>query len=109
MPTGRSQNFCRSVLTTAATPRPRAPAGWRGRDGDDMADQQVGRSSSSDPMRLDLFWPLSGNVTQDILPWTWWMRLVNQWSLVSINLGRTPDPEMERRITGEVASYGRQL
>ncbi len=53
--------------------------------------------------------PLSGDVTQDILPWTWWMRFFGQWGLVNINLGRTPDPDGERRILEEVGSYGRQL
>ena len=55
------------------------------------------------------FWPLSGDVEQDILPWTWWLRFVSQWGLVNINLGRTAAPDVERQILERVGSYGRQL
>jgi hypothetical protein len=55
------------------------------------------------------FWPLSGDVEQDILPWTWWLRFVGQWGLVNINLGRTAAPDLERQILDKVGSYGRQL
>ena len=55
------------------------------------------------------YWPLSGDVNQDILPWAWWLRFVGQWGLVNVNLGRTAAPDIERRILDEVGSYGRQL
>lgn len=55
------------------------------------------------------FWPLSGDIRQDILPWTWWLRFFGQWGLVNVNLGRTAAPDVERRILDEVGSYGRQL
>jgi hypothetical protein len=44
--------------------------------------------------------PLSGNVTQDISP---------SIGLVNINATQSGDPELERRIITQVASYGRQL
>ncbi len=54
--------------------------------------------------------PLSGNVSQAINPWTWLTRISNsQFSLFTINLGRSADPEMERMILDEVGSYGRQI
>lgn len=53
--------------------------------------------------------PFSGNVTQDILPWTWWLRFVGQWSLININLGKSSDADRERRILEQAGSYGRQL
>ncbi len=74
-----------------------------------MARNRLRQPSSADPVRLNLFWPFSGGVQQDILPWTWWLRVMGQWGLININLGRTPDPELERRILDEVGSYGRQL
>lgn len=55
------------------------------------------------------FWPLSGDVTQDILPWTWWLRFAGQLGFININLGRTAAPDVERQILDEVGSYGRQL
>ena len=54
-------------------------------------------------------WPLSGDVNQSILPWTWMTHATGQWGLVNINLGRTPDPEGERRILEQAGSYGHQL
>lgn len=54
-------------------------------------------------------WPLSGDVSQSILPWTWMTHATGQWGLVNINLGRTPDPEGERRILEQAGSYGHQL
>ncbi|MDO9596393.1 MAG: hypothetical protein Q7J47_01610 [Azoarcus sp.] len=54
--------------------------------------------------------PLSGDVTQTINPWTWFMRAVgNQFGLININLGKTSNPELEERILNEVGTYGRQL
>lgn len=54
-------------------------------------------------------WPLSGDVSQSILPWTWMTHATGQWGLVNINLGRTPDPDRERRVLEQAGSYGHQL
>lgn len=52
--------------------------------------------------------PLSGDVTQSINPWTWiWDG--NQFGNVTVNLGLSRDPEMERDILHQVGSYGRQI
>ena len=54
--------------------------------------------------------PLSGDVTQTINPWNWFLRAVgNQFGLININLGKTSDPELEERILNDVGTYGRQL
>lgn len=52
--------------------------------------------------------PLSGAVTQTINPMTWWWS-GNQTSFVTVNLGRSSDPELEERVLDRVGSYGRQL
>jgi hypothetical protein len=54
-------------------------------------------------------WPLSGDVSRSFLPWTWRTSAAGQWRLVNINLGRTPDPERERRVLEKAGSYGLQL
>lgn len=54
--------------------------------------------------------PLSGDVTQTINPWNWFLRTVgNQFGLININLGKTSNPELEERILNDVGTYGRQL
>ena len=54
--------------------------------------------------------PFSGDVSQNINPWSWLLKLTgSQVGLVNINLGRSADPELEERILDEVGSYGRQL
>lgn len=54
--------------------------------------------------------PLSGDVTQAINPWNWYLRSVGgQFGLVNVNLGRSADPVLEQQILDEVGSYGRQL
>jgi hypothetical protein len=54
--------------------------------------------------------PLSGDVTQAINPWQWFIKSVGgQFGLVNINLGRSSDPELESQILDEVGSYGKQL
>ncbi|GAA0839487.1 hypothetical protein [Cupriavidus pauculus] len=54
--------------------------------------------------------PLSGDVSQSINPWTWFVHAVgNQFGVVNINLGRSTNPDMEARILDEVGSYGNQL
>lgn len=51
--------------------------------------------------------PLSGDVIQSLLPWNFLNG--GQFGLVNISLGRSADPEAERAILEDVASYGRQL
>jgi len=54
--------------------------------------------------------PLSGDVNQNINPWTWFFRNVgNQFGIFNINLGQSTDPELEERILDQVGSYGKQL
>jgi hypothetical protein len=54
--------------------------------------------------------PLSGDVNQNINPWTWFFRNVgNQFGIFNINLGQSSDPELEERILEQVGSYGKQL
>ncbi len=54
--------------------------------------------------------PLSGNVTQQINPWNWFLNTVGgQFGLININLGRSSAPEIEQDILTSVGSYGRQL
>ncbi|MUZ63865.1 hypothetical protein GOZ98_14055 [Agrobacterium vitis] len=57
--------------------------------------------------------PLSGNVTQAINPWTWVYSptQVGQASLVTFNIdvGPSTNPEAEKDILMNVASYGKQL
>jgi hypothetical protein len=52
--------------------------------------------------------PLSGNVWQDINPFRWVTGRIGQFSLFSVNLGRSANPDVEEAIL-DVASYGRQL
>lgn len=56
---------------------------------------------------LEIREPLSGAVTQAIRAAL--VEHLGQVGLVNLSIGRTGDPELERRIVGEVASYGRQL
>ena len=54
--------------------------------------------------------PLSGNVTQSILPWTWLFNPVgSQVGLVNIELGPSSNPAVEEEVLTSVASYGKQL
>jgi hypothetical protein len=54
--------------------------------------------------------PLSGDVTQSINPWTFFLRAVgSQFGLVNINLGQSSAPELEARILSDVGSYGKQI
>ena len=54
--------------------------------------------------------PLSGDVTQTINPWTWFVNTMgSQFGLININLGKSSDPELEQKILDEVGTYGRQL
>lgn len=62
-------------------------------------------------------YPLSGDVTQAINPWTWWAQAVNggyntaQSGLVQFNTyhQESGDPALEAQIVREVAGYGMQL
>jgi hypothetical protein len=45
---------------------------------------------------------------QAINPWTFNQQGA-QFGLINIDLGQTPDPQVERAVLGEVGSYGRQL
>jgi hypothetical protein len=54
--------------------------------------------------------PLSGNVTQSILPWNWTFNPVgSQVGLVNIELGQSSAPAVEEDVMTDVASYGKQL
>ena len=53
--------------------------------------------------------PFSGDVTQTINPWTWWIRSFGQFGFININETNSGDPAVEQQITQQVASYGRQL
>jgi hypothetical protein len=54
--------------------------------------------------------PLSGDVSQSILPWTWYFQPKDsQFGLININLGTSSKPEVERDVLAEVASYGKQI
>jgi hypothetical protein len=54
--------------------------------------------------------PLSGNVTQSILPWNWIFNPSGgQFGLVNIALGQSSNPAVEEEVLSDVASYGKQL
>ena len=58
----------------------------------------------------NLHLPLSGDVSQTINPWTWFVKTVgSQFGLININLGKSSDPALEEQILDEVGTYGRQL
>jgi len=58
----------------------------------------------------NLMLPLSGDVTQAINPWTWFVKSVGgQFGLININLGKSSDPVLEQQILDDVGTYGRQL
>lgn len=58
----------------------------------------------------NLHLPLSGDVSQTINPWTWFVKTVGgQFGLININLGKSSDPALEEQILDEVGTYGRQL
>jgi hypothetical protein len=54
--------------------------------------------------------PLSGNVTQSILPWSWAFNPVgSQVGLINIELGQSSAPAVEADVLSDVAGYGKQL
>jgi hypothetical protein len=62
------------------------------------------------PNPLGPFSPFLGSLNQDINPWTWLIRTLNQpFGLINVTNYQTSDPATEQRIVGEVAGYGRQL
>ena len=63
---------------------------------------------NSTPASLFQF-PFSGDVTQAINPWTWWLRMMSQIGFININMTESSDPGMERQIVENVAGYGKQL
>ena len=61
-------------------------------------------------MQLPIFrFPLSGDVNQVINPFSWFVRTAGQIGLVNIQLGSTPNPQLEQDIVEDVGSYGRQI
>lgn len=53
--------------------------------------------------------PLSGNVSQTINPWSWWLNPMGQFGLINVNQMSSANPQLEREIVENVAGYGRQL
>ncbi|MDB5655155.1 MAG: hypothetical protein JWQ94_2768 [Tardiphaga sp.] len=54
--------------------------------------------------------PFAGGVSQAINPWSWMAKVMgNQFSLFTVNLGRSSAPQVEADILDNVGSYGRQL
>jgi hypothetical protein len=54
--------------------------------------------------------PLSGDVVQSISPWTAFMSPIgNQFGLINITMGQSSEPEVEKDVLSDVASYGKQL
>ena len=60
-------------------------------------------------MAMRITAPLGGAVTQAFEFWTNWFENVGQIGFINIDLGRTEEPELERRILRDVGSYGRQI
>jgi hypothetical protein len=53
--------------------------------------------------------PGSGDVSQAINPWSWWISAPASYGFININTMQSADPGLEQRIVHNVASYGRQL
>ncbi len=52
----------------------------------------------------------SGDVTQTFKSWTsLWSQWMGQFGFININLAKSSDPALERRIIENVAGYGKQL
>jgi len=73
------------------------------------AGEKEGKNMTKDTSTNPFSFPFSGDVTQAINPWALWLRLMSQIGFVNINLTKSSDPALERRITEDVAGYGRQL
>ncbi len=48
--------------------------------------------------------PLSGDVSQ---AFSWFSG--NQYSLISVNMGKSSNPNVEQQVLSDVASYGKQI
>ena len=58
----------------------------------------------------DVQLPLSGSVTQTINPWTFYLMATgNDLSLLTVNVGTSSNPDIEKDVLSNVASYGKQL
>ncbi|CAN5912851.1 hypothetical protein BH23ACT11_BH23ACT11_09840 [soil metagenome] len=53
--------------------------------------------------------PFSGDVTQPINSWTWWVTSMRQFGFININQMESGDDDLELEIIENVASYGKQL
>ncbi|MEJ0094461.1 MAG: hypothetical protein WDN46_13785 [Methylocella sp.] len=54
--------------------------------------------------------PLSGDVTQSFSWLTGFLSSIgDQFSLISVNMGKSSDPKVEEKVISEVASYGKQI
>jgi len=54
--------------------------------------------------------PLSGDVVQNISPFTAFMSPIgSQFGLINITLGQSSDPEVEKDVLSDVGTYGKQL
>ncbi|ABD87094.1 hypothetical protein [Rhodopseudomonas palustris] len=54
--------------------------------------------------------PLSGDVVQNISPWTALMSPIgNQFGLINITLGQSSAPQVEQEVLSDIGSYGKQL
>jgi hypothetical protein len=54
--------------------------------------------------------PLSGDVVQNISPWTAFLSPIgNQYGLVNVTVGQSSAPAVEADVLSDVASYGKQL
>src|SRR5689334_662822 len=85
---------------------PPSGSGWGGAGtAGRVAAGERGDAMPDEPWRA----PLSGDVAQAINPFTWWIRGSQQAGFININASRTDNPELEKRIVEDVASYGRQL
>jgi hypothetical protein len=54
--------------------------------------------------------PLSGDVTQSFGSWIGSLNAMGaQFSVISVNLGKSSDPGVEEQMLSDVGSYGKQL
>ena len=61
-------------------------------------------------MSASIFEFPSGDVTQMFKSWTsLWSQWMGQFGFININLAKSSDPALERRIIENVAGYGKQL
>jgi hypothetical protein len=59
---------------------------------------------------LPISGPLSGDVSQFIAPWSVFFNPSHSsFSAITVNLGRSSAPDVEKDVLAEVGSYGKQL